>query len=88
MTTEFDVQTPGSEPMDGDTTAHVCGACGHAGLSDGAIARRYCRASRDRALDRVCVCTIRVSLDETVSEHAGSTVRRSEAPMYGRGRLG
>jgi hypothetical protein len=76
MTTEFDVQSSGSEPMDGDTAAHVCGACGHTGLSHDAIAQRFCRASRDRALDRVCVCPIR----------AGSTVRRSGAPMYGRGR--
>jgi hypothetical protein len=76
MTTEFDVQSSGSEPMDGDTTAQVCGACGHTRLSHDATAKRFCRASRDRALDRVCVCAIR----------AGSTVRRSEAPMYGRGR--
>jgi hypothetical protein len=87
MTTEFDVQSPGSEPMDGDATVQMCGVCGHTGLSHDAIAQRFCRASRDRALDRVCVCAIRVSLDETVNEHAGSTVRRSEAPMYGRGRL-
>jgi len=76
MTTEFDVQSSGSEPMDGDTAAHVCGACGHTGLSHDAIAQRFCRASRDRALDRFCVFPIR----------AGSTVRRSGAPMYGRGR--
>ena len=57
MTTEFDVQSSGSEPMDGDATVQVCGACGHTGLSHDAIAKRFCRASRDRALDRVCVCT-------------------------------
>jgi NADH pyrophosphatase NudC (nudix superfamily) len=87
MTTEFDVHSPGSESMDNDVTMQVCGACGHTGLSHDAIAKRFCQASRDRALDRVCVCRILVSLDEMVSEHAGSTVRRSETPMYGRGRL-
>jgi hypothetical protein len=83
MTTELDVQSAGSEPVDDD----VCGACGHTGLSHDAIAKRYCGASRDRALDRACVCTIRVSLDDMANEHAGSTVGRSDAPMYGRGRL-
>jgi hypothetical protein len=87
MTTQFDVHSPGFEPMDDDAAMQVCGACGHTGLSHDAIAKRFCQASRDRALDRACVCTIRVSLDEMVNEHADSTVRRSEAPMYGRSRL-
>jgi hypothetical protein len=51
MTTEFDVQSP---EFDGDATVHVCGVCGHARLPHDAIATRFCRASRDRALDRAC----------------------------------
>jgi hypothetical protein len=67
MTTVSDVQSPGSEPVNCDATVHVCGACGHTGLSHDAIAKRYCPASRDRALDCACVCTIGVSIDETVT---------------------
>jgi len=83
MTTKCDVELLGPEPVDCGTTVQACEACGHVGSSHDAIARRYCQASRDRALDRVCVCTT----NEMASEHAGSTTRRSEAPMYGRGRL-
>jgi hypothetical protein len=87
MTTEIDVQSPGSEHGDGDATVKVCDVCGHARLAHDAIATRYCQASRDRALDRDCACTIRASTGETEKGHSGSTVQRSEAPMYGRGRF-
>lgn len=87
MTAECDVELLGSEPRDGGTAVQVCGVCGHTRSSHDAIARRYCQASHDCALDRICVCTIRAVIDETANEHAGSTTRRSDAPMYGRGRL-
>jgi hypothetical protein len=62
-------------------------ACGHARLSDDAIATRYCQASRDHALDRDCICAVRAASGETEKAHPGSTAQRSEAPMYGRGRF-
>jgi hypothetical protein len=86
MTTEFDVQSSASAPVDGDITVQLCDACGHTQLSHDAIETRYCRASRDRALDRDCICAVRSS-DETEKGHSGSTAPRSEAPMYGRGRF-
>jgi hypothetical protein len=85
MTTEFDVQSPGPAQVDIDAT--VCDACGHARLSHDAIATRHCRASRDHALDRNCICAVRASSGETEEGHPGSTARRSEAPMYGHGRF-
>jgi hypothetical protein len=87
MTTEFDVHSLASAQVDGDTTVQVCDACGHARLSHDAIETRYCRASRDHALDRDCICAVRASSGETEKGHSGSTARRSEAPMYGRGRF-
>ncbi len=87
MTTEFDVPSPGSEQVDGDATVQICDACGHARLAHDAIASRFCRASRDRALDRDCACANRGSTADTKKRHADSTVQRPEAPMYGRGRF-
>ena len=69
MTTDIDAQSSGSDPVSRDAMVQLCGACGHTGFSHDAIARRYCQASRARALDRVCVCTIRGSIDETINEH-------------------
>ena len=85
MTTRFDVQSAGSG--DDDVAVQVCDACGHAPLSHDAIATRYCQVSRDRALNRACACSIRSVTAETEKKEDGSTVRSSEAPMYGRGRL-
>jgi len=87
MTTEFDVPSPGSEQVDGDATVHLCDVCGHARLAHDAIASRFCRASRDRALDRDCACANRGSTADKEKRHADSTVQRPEAPMYGRGRF-
>ena len=87
MTTEFDVQSPGPVQVDVDATVQECDACGHARFSHDSIATRYCRASRDHALDRDCICAVRASSGETEKGHSGSTARRSEAPMYGRGRF-
>jgi hypothetical protein len=92
MTTEFDVPSPGSEQVDGDATVHLatvhlCDVCGHARLSHDAIASRFCRASRDRALDRDCACANRGSTADTEKGNADSAVQRLEAPMYGRGRF-
>ena len=87
MTTEFDVQSSASSPGDGDITVQVCDACGHAQLSHDAIETRYCRASRDRALERDCICAVRASSGKTEKGHSGSAARRSDAPMYGRGRF-
>ena len=87
MTTEFDVQSPGPAQVDVDATAQVCDACGHARLSHDAIETRYCRASRDHALDRDCICAVRASSGETEKGRPGSTARRPGAPMYGRGRF-
>jgi hypothetical protein len=77
MTNEFDVQS----------AEQVCDACGHAPLSHDAIATRYCQASRDRGLDRACVCPVGSVTAETEKEHGANAVRKSEAPMYGRGRF-
>ena len=87
MTTQFDVPSPGSEQVDGDARVQMCDVCGHARLSHDAIASRFCRASRDRALDRDCACANRGSTAATEKRHADSTVQRPEAPMYGRGRF-
>jgi hypothetical protein len=87
MTTEFDVSSPASAQVDGDTTMQVCDACGHVQLSHDAIETRYCRASRDRGLDRDCICAVRASSGETEKGHSGSAARRPDAPMYGRGRF-
>ena len=87
MTTEFDVPSPASAQVDVDTSVQVCDACGHARLSHDAIATRYCRASRDHALDRECICAVRASNGETEKGNSGSAARRSKAPMYGRGRF-
>ncbi len=88
MMTELDVQSPVSEPIDGDAGAQECSACGHAAPSHDAIAERYCRASRDRALDRACVCPARASAGDPARGREGGPARRPEAPMYGRGRVG
>ena len=87
MTTQFDVPSPGSEQVDADATVQICDVCGHARLAHDAIASRFCRASRDRALDRDCACANRGSTANTEKRHADSTVQRPEAPMYGRGRF-
>ena len=86
MTTEFDVPSPGSEQVDGDATVQICDACGHARLAHDAIASRFCRASRDRALIATAPAD-RGSTADTKKRHADSTVERPEAPMYGRGRF-
>jgi hypothetical protein len=87
MRTEFDLPSPGSEQVDGNATVHVCDVCGHPRLAHDAIASRFCRASRDRALDRDCACANRVSTADTEKGHADGTVQRPETPMYGRGRF-
>ena len=81
MTTEFDLPSPGSERVDGNATEHVCDVCGHPGLAHDAIASRFCRASRDRALDRDCACANRGSTADIEKRHVDSTVQRPEAPM-------
>jgi hypothetical protein len=86
MTTEIDSQSPGPSQEDVDAAAHMCDACGHARLSHDAIETRYCRASRDHALERNCICAVRASSGETEERHPGSTARRPAAPMYGHGR--
>ena len=86
MKIEFDVQSVGSGLRAGDA-APVCDACGHHLSSHDAIAKRYCQASRTHALTRVCACAISSGVAETEDEGGGGAVRRSEAPMYGRGRL-
>ena len=87
MTTEFDVSSLASAQVDGDITVQVCDACGHARLSHDAIETRYCRASRDHALDRDCICAVPAFSGETEKGHSGGGAGRSEAPMYGRGRF-
>jgi hypothetical protein len=68
----------GSEQVDRDATVRVCDVCGHARLSHDAIASRFCRASRDRALDRDCACAIRGSTADAEKGHADSTVQRPQ----------
>jgi ribosomal protein L32 len=97
MTTEFEIQSPGPEQVDGDApinvcdscghTRNVCDSCGHTRLSHDAVATRFCQASRDGAVDRDCICPIDPSTGETERVHRSSGARRSGAPMYGRGRF-
>jgi ribosomal protein L32 len=87
MTTEFEIQSPGPEQVDGDAPINVCDSCGHTRLSHDAVATRFCQASRDGAVDRDCICPIDPSTGETERVHRSSGARRSGAPMYGRGRF-
>ena len=87
MTTKFKVQSPGPGQLNGDPPIRVCDACGHTQLSHDAISTRFCQASRDRALERDCICPTDPSIGETEWEDTGSAARRSGAPMYGRGRF-
>jgi hypothetical protein len=86
MTTEFDNQSAGSEPADGDTLVQVCPACAHDVSVHDATAIRYCRASQDRGLDRGCMCpagsAAKAAQARTVSAPGGAGT-----PMYGRGRF-
>ena len=69
----------GSSGSEGDAAVPACEACGHDMSSHDATARRFCRVSHDRAVDRGCICRAAAETREP-AEPAG-------APMYGRGRF-